>query len=216
MEGRYWAHVERPGFTRSSRRFRAPTPPPDPDQISTPPSSPTQEVEDWEDCSSESSAWETPIETSVPGAMDEMYGASRVSRRYSGAVGTLDLDDFIQEFDSWCDLQQMRNPKSFTPFMAWKGLFQHLEGPPMDDYHEFRRMYALEIEAWRSHWSPGYVSTTSGMAHRTVASTSGEKVEESEATDDKAKGEVKVTSGPDPKVAPPPLFNPAARCATPR
>jgi hypothetical protein len=22
--------------------------------------------------------------------------------------------------------------------MAWKGLFQHLEGLPMDDYHEFK------------------------------------------------------------------------------
>jgi hypothetical protein len=39
-------------------------------------------------------------------------------------------------------------------------LFQHLEGPPMDDYHEFRKDHADEIEAWKQHWSPSYVSIT--------------------------------------------------------
>ncbi len=32
----------------------------------------------------------------------------------------------------------------------------------MDDYHEFRRDHANEIEAWRQHWSPSYVSITHG------------------------------------------------------
>jgi hypothetical protein len=32
----------------------------------------------------------------------------------------------------------------------------------MDDYHEFRRDHAVEIEAWRQHWSPSYVSITHG------------------------------------------------------
>jgi hypothetical protein len=27
----------------------------------------------------------------------------------------------------------------------------------MDDYHEFQRDHAIEIEAWRQHWSPSYV-----------------------------------------------------------
>ncbi|BBN19983.1 hypothetical protein Mp_8g15430 [Marchantia polymorpha subsp. ruderalis] len=94
--------------------------------------------------------------------MDGMYGASKGPRRYSGAVGTIELDDFIQEFDTWCDMQFMRNPTLFTPFFAWKGLFQHLEGPPMDDYHEFGREYAAEIDAWRRHWSPNYSSITQG------------------------------------------------------
>lgn len=122
-----------------------------------------------------------------------MYGANKGPRRYSGAVGTLDLDDFIQEFDSWCDLQQMRNSKLFTPFMAWKGLFQHLEGPPMDDYHEFRKTYAFEIEEWRTHWSPDYDSVTSGMARQNAASTSGASGNGESSTDGKKKGEAGST-----------------------
>jgi hypothetical protein len=27
----------------------------------------------------------------------------------------------------------------------------------MDDYHEFQRDHAVEIEAWKQHWSPSYV-----------------------------------------------------------
>jgi hypothetical protein len=38
-------------------------------------------------------------------------------------------------------MQQMCNLQPFTPFMACKGLFQHLEGLLMDDYQEF----------WRAH-----------------------------------------------------------------
>ncbi len=80
-------------------------------------------------------------------------------------MGTIELEDFIQEFDSWCDMQMLRNARLFSPFLAWKGLFQHLEGPSMDDYHELRRDHAAEIEAWRQHWSPSYVSIThSGVA----------------------------------------------------
>ncbi|BBN14385.1 hypothetical protein Mp_6g11220 [Marchantia polymorpha subsp. ruderalis] len=94
--------------------------------------------------------------------MDGMYGAMKGPRRYSGAVGTIELDDFIQEFDTWCDMQFLHNPTLFTPFFAWKGLFQHLEGPPMDDYHEFGREYAVKIDAWRRHWSPNYTSITQG------------------------------------------------------
>jgi hypothetical protein len=32
----------------------------------------------------------------------------------------------------------------------------------MNDYHEFRRDHADEIEAWRQHWSPSYVFITHG------------------------------------------------------
>jgi hypothetical protein len=58
------------------------------------------------------------------------------------------LDDFIQDFDNWCDTQQMRNPQLCTPFMAWKGLFEHLEGSPIDDYHEFKHANEIQIEEW--------------------------------------------------------------------
>jgi hypothetical protein len=77
-------------------------------------------------------------------------------------VDTIELEDFIQEFDSWCDMQMLRNARLFTPFLAWKGLFQHLEGPPMDDYHKFQKDHATKIEEWKQHWSPSYVSITHG------------------------------------------------------
>ncbi len=32
----------------------------------------------------------------------------------------------------------------------------------MDDYHEFQKDHAAEIEVWRQHWSPSYVSITHG------------------------------------------------------
>jgi hypothetical protein len=71
-------------------------------------------------------------------------------------MGTIELEDFIQEFDSWCNMQMLHNTRLFSPFLAWKGLFQHLEGLPMDDYHEFRTDHAIEIEACKQHWSPSY------------------------------------------------------------
>jgi hypothetical protein len=45
-------------------------------------------------------------------------------------------------------MQQLRNLQQFTPFLAWKGLFQHLKGPPMDDYHEFSSAHEVNIEEW--------------------------------------------------------------------
>jgi hypothetical protein len=55
-------------------------------------------------------------------------------------------------------MQQMHIPQFFTPFMAWKGLFQHLEGLLMDDYHEFKRAHEIQIEEWWLYWSLDYVS----------------------------------------------------------
>lgn len=43
----------------------------------------------------------------------------------------------------------------------------------MDDYHEFGRDYAAEIDAWRRYWSPNYLSITqSGVGTSGGASTS--------------------------------------------
>jgi hypothetical protein len=42
--------------------------------------------------------------------MEDMYGTTKRPCRYLGVVGTIELNDFIHEFDSWCDMQQMRNP----------------------------------------------------------------------------------------------------------
>ncbi len=32
----------------------------------------------------------------------------------------------------------------------------------MDDFHEFQKDHAIEIEEWKQHWSPSYVSITHG------------------------------------------------------
>jgi hypothetical protein len=67
----------------------------------------------------------------------------------------------------------LRNVKLFSPFLAWKGLFQHLEGPLMDDYHEFRKDHATEIEEWGQHWFPSFVSIThSGITTSSTPGTS--------------------------------------------
>ena len=39
----------------------------------------------------------------------------------------------------------------------------------MDDYHEFRRAHEVEIEAWRAHWSPAYVSIAHSRATSSTA-----------------------------------------------
>jgi len=65
----------------------------------------------------------------------------------------------------------MHNPQLFTPFMAWKGLFQHLEGPFMNDYHEFKRAHEIQIEEWRLYWSFNYVSITKGIVAPNGATT---------------------------------------------
>jgi hypothetical protein len=58
----------------------------------------------------------------------------------------------------------------------------------MDDYHEFRRDHAIEIEEWKQHWSPSYVS----ISHGGVVS-----------------GGTTTPSTPScTQVVPPPLFNP--------
>jgi hypothetical protein len=57
----------------------------------------------------------------------------------------------------------MHNLQLFTTFMAWKGLFQHLEGLAMDDYHEFKRAHDIQIEEWQLYWFHNYVSITRGI-----------------------------------------------------
>ncbi len=60
-------------------------------------------------------------------------------------------------------MEHMHNPHLFTPFMAWKGLFQHLERPPMDDYYEFKHAHKIQIEEWQLYRLPNYVSITGGI-----------------------------------------------------
>jgi len=55
--------------------------------------------------------------------------------------------------------------------MAWKGLFQHLKGLPMDDYHEFKCAHEIQIEEWQLYWFPNYVSITRGIVAPSGATT---------------------------------------------
>jgi len=138
------------GVTRSGLKYQLP--------------SPTSSVieEDEVIVNNKSSILSSSIVAPLIWDIDGGFGAMKGLRCYPGAVGTIELENFIQEFDSWCDIQMLRNARFFSPFLAWKGLFQHLEGLPMDDYHEFLRDHATKIEEWRQHWSPSYVSITHG------------------------------------------------------
>jgi hypothetical protein len=42
--------------------------------------------------------------------MDDMYGTTKGPHWYLGAINIIKLDNFIQEFDNWSDMEQMHNP----------------------------------------------------------------------------------------------------------
>jgi hypothetical protein len=49
-------------------------------------------------------------------------GRERGVRRFSGAAGTIEVDNFKREFTMWCELQKSRNT-NFHPYMVWRALF---------------------------------------------------------------------------------------------
>jgi hypothetical protein len=73
-------------------------------------------------------------------------GGERGVRRFSGAVGTIEVDDFKREFTMWCELQKSCNT-NFHPYMVWKALFGCLEDAPLVDYGEFEAAHFTEIVA---------------------------------------------------------------------
>jgi hypothetical protein len=52
--------------------------------------------------------------------------------------------------------------------MAWKGLFQHLEGSHVDDYHESKHAHDIQIEEWRLYWYSNYVFITMKIVAQVV------------------------------------------------
>jgi hypothetical protein len=106
--------------------------------------------------------------------MDETYGATRGPGRFSGRISTMELEDFTQEFECWCDQQSLKNPDGISAFIAWKALFSHLEGAPMDDWREFAQDHVVEIEQWRAYYSPDYVPLTLG-GHKVAAGKTSSK-----------------------------------------
>jgi len=79
------------GVTRSGLRYRLP--------------SPTSSIveEDEVIVNNKSSILPSSIATPLIWDMDGGFGAMKGPRRYLGEMGTIELD-FIQEFDSWCDM----------------------------------------------------------------------------------------------------------------
>jgi hypothetical protein len=50
--------------------------------------------------------------------MEKIYGATRGPQRFCGRIGTIELEDFMQEFECWCNQQSLKNPKRFLAFIA--------------------------------------------------------------------------------------------------
>ncbi|CAM6085510.1 unnamed protein product [Calypogeia fissa] len=141
----FW-QSDRTSYTRSGLRFR--------------PESPR---------STSNSEFEEETESTVLGStniaapcpyfsdMDDLYGAGRGLRRFSGRVGTIELVDFKVKFFCWCEKEKLKHKADFTPFTAWVLMFKHLEGAPMDDYKDFNTDHTVEIEAFREYWSPTHM-----------------------------------------------------------
>jgi hypothetical protein len=54
-------------------------------------------------------------------------GGEQGVRRFSGAAGTIEVDDFKREFTMWCELQKSRNT-NFHRYMVWRALFGYSIG----------------------------------------------------------------------------------------
>jgi hypothetical protein len=136
----------------------------------------------------------------VIGDMATPYGGEeRGVRRFSGASGTIEVDDFRREFIMWCELQKSRNT-NLNPYMVWRSLFGCLEGAPLADYGEFEIEHLEEITTWRQFYAPDYVDVFGrGVSGPSVTKKGNEK--------EKEKGD-EATSGE--SAGPPPEFNPTA------
>jgi hypothetical protein len=121
-------------------------------------------------------------------------GGERGVRWFSGAAGTIEVEDFKREFTMWCDLQKSHNP-NFNPYMVWRALFRYMEGAPLADYGEFEVANFTAVVAWRNFYAPNYADVFDG--NPMAASTSGRGKDKKEEETDRsvAKGQ-------------PPPFNP--------
>jgi hypothetical protein len=104
-------------------------------------------------------------------------GGERGVRRFSGATGTIEVDDFKREFTMWCELQKSRNP-NFNPYMVWRALFGYLEGVPLADYGEFEAPNITAIVAWRNFYAPDYVDVFGGVPRAGTSTDKGKDKKE--------------------------------------
>jgi hypothetical protein len=140
--------------------------------------------------------------------MASQYGSSggeRGVQRFSGAAGTIEVDDFKREFTMWCEFQKSRNT-NFHPYMVWRALFGCLEGAPLADYGEFEAAHFTGIVAWRNYYAPDFADVF-GRAPRVVGPSSTSKGKEKE---EKEKGKSEEEEQKPGDVVNPPPFNPTS------
>jgi hypothetical protein len=129
--------------------------------------------------------------------MASLYGGrERGVQRFSGAAGTIEVEDFKREFTMWCELQKSCNP-NFNPYMVWRALFGCLEGAPLADYGEFEAANFTAVVAWRDFYAPNYTDVFGGNPTSTSTLGKGKDKKEEEADMSIAEGQ-------------PPPFNPTA------
>jgi hypothetical protein len=133
-------------------------------------------------------------------------GGERDVRRFFGAVGTIEVDDFKREFTMWCELQKSRNT-NFYSYMVWRALFSCLEGAPLADYGEFEAAHFTEIVAWRNYYIPDY-SDMFGGASKVVGPSSTNKGKEKEKKEEGKSEEEEQKPG---DVLNPSPFNPTSQ-----
>jgi hypothetical protein len=125
-------------------------------------------------------------------------GGERGVRRFSGAAGTIEVDDFKREFTMWYELQKSRNT-NFHPYMVWRALFGCLEGASLADYGEFEAAHFTEIMAWRNYYAPDYADVFGGaprVVDQSSTSRGKEKKEEGKSEEEEQKPGDVVNSPP--------------------
>jgi hypothetical protein len=130
--------------------------------------------------------------------MASPYGSGRERgvRRFSGATGTIEVEDFKREFTMWCEFHKSRNP-NLNPYMLWRALFGCLEGAPLADYGEFEAANFTAVVAWRDFYAPNYTDVFGRNPKATSTLGKGKDKKEEEMDQSVAEGQ-------------PPPFNPTA------
>jgi hypothetical protein len=113
-------------------------------------------------------------------------GGERGVRRFSGAAGTIEAEDFKREFTMWCELQKSRNP-NFNPYMVWRALFGCLERAPLADYGQFEAANFTAVVAWRDFYALNYADVSGG--NLMAASISGKGKDKKEEETDRSVAE---------------------------
>lgn len=81
---------------------------------------------------------------------------------FSRVLGTIQLDNFIIEFEAWYN-GQGKKISGFNHSSIQQALFQHLESAIMHDYLEFEVKHGIQIEAFKDYQALEYKTS---LEHR--------------------------------------------------